>query len=367
MIHIFWHAFSIVVSISHKFNITTPKQIFTPMITVFRNLKITLLLLAFLTVNGLFAQSGDEVYCAYNGFEMTNLDIPLTEIFQAGPGKDGIPSLEIPRFSNAEKIDFLREDDLVIGVVHNGIAKAYPLQIMNYHEVINDQFDDQPLVITYSPLTASAAAFSADVDGKAHTFGVSGLLYNNNLLLYDWETETLWSQMKAQAVTGSNSGKSLERIVTTTSTWASWKAQHPATKVLSPRTGYKRNYDLNPYAMFGPDSRRLMFPVARRDKKLPLKEQVLGLSYQGVSRAYPLALLRNTANKPLEDNLNGLKVSIRYDVSAKLVKVTDQSGRDISAVTCYWYAWSSIFPETDIHGFLPEKQNLAMQFLTGGK
>lgn len=337
------------------------------MITVIKNLKITLLLLACFAVNGLFAQSGDEVYCAYNGFEMTNLDIPLSEIFQAGPGKDGIPSLEIPRFTNAEKTDFLQDEDLVIGVVHNGIAKAYPVRIMNYHEVINDQYGDEQLVVTYSPLTASAAAFSANIDGKVHTFGVSGLLYNNNLLLYDWETESLWSQMKGQAVTGKGSGKPLENVVASTSTWASWKAKHPETKVLSPRTGYKRNYDIDPYAIFGPDSRRLMFPVARRDKKLPLKEQVLGLTYQGVSRAYPLPLLRNTAQKPLEDNLNGMKISIRYDVAAKSVTVTDETGREIPSTTCYWYAWSSIYPETDIHGFVPERQNLAMQFLTGGK
>lgn len=337
------------------------------MITVLEKAKTSLLLLLLFTVNGLFGQAGDEVYCAYNGFEMTNLDIPLTEIFQAGPGKDGIPSLEIPRFTHGERADFLKAEDVVIGIVHNGVAKAYPLRIMNYHEVINDQFGEEPVVVTYSPLTASAAAFSANIDGKVHTFGVSGLLYNNNLLLYDWESESLWSQMKAQAVTGKDSGKPLENVVTTTATWASWIAQYPETKVLSPRTGYKRNYDIDPYAIFGPDSRRLMFPVARRDKKLPLKEQVLGLNYRGVSRAYPLALLRNTANKPLEDNLNGLKVSIRYDVAAKAIKVTDESGRNVPAMTCYWYAWSSIFPETDIHGFLPETQNLAMQFLTGGK
>lgn len=338
------------------------------MITVSKTLKTTLLLLAVLVTNSLLAQqSGDEVYCAYNGFEMTNLDIPLPEIFQAGPGKDGIPSLEIPRFTNVEKVDFLRDDDLVIGVNYNGVAKAYPLHIMNYHEVINDQFGDKQLVVTYSPLTASAAAFSADVDGKVHTFGVSGLLYNNNLLLYDWETESLWSQMKGQAVTGKDSGKPLDAVAATTSTWAAWKSNHPETKVLSPRTGYKRDYSVDPYEMFGRESRRLMFPVARRDKKLPLKEQVLGLNYEGVSRAYPIALLRNTANKPLEDNLNGLRVSIRYDLEAQSVKVTDERGVEIPATTCYWYAWSSIFPETDIHGFLPEKQNLAMQFLTGGK
>ncbi|MCB0633050.1 MAG: DUF3179 domain-containing protein [Saprospiraceae bacterium] len=338
------------------------------MITVMKHVKTTLLLLAFFAANSLWAQqAGDEVYCAYNGFEMTNLDIPLTEIFQAGPGKDGIPSLEIPRFVNVDRSEFLKDNDLVIGVMHNGVAKAYPIRIMNYHEVINDQYGDESLVVTYSPLTATAAAFSADIDGKAHTFGVSGLLYNNNLLIYDWETESLWSQMKGQAVTGQVSGKPLQNVVTNTSTWAAWKAKYPDTKVLSPRTGYKRNYEIDPYAMFGPESRRLMFPVARRNKKLPLKEQVVGLNYEGVARAYPLALLKNTANKPLQDNLNGLHITIQYDAVAKSVTVKDDAGHELPAMTSYWYAWSSIFPDTDIHGFLPQDYNLAMQFLTGGK
>jgi hypothetical protein len=337
------------------------------MITVFKPLKITLFLLACLILNSLSAQMSEDVYSAYNGFQMTNLDIPLTEVFQAGPGKDGIPSLEIPRFANVERTDFLKDGDLVIGVVHNGIAKAYPLHIMNYHEVINDQFGDQNLVVTYSPLTASAAAFSANVDGKVHTFGVSGLLYNNNLLLYDWETESLWSQMRGEAVAGLDSGKDLENIVTTTSTWAAWKAQHPETKVLSTRTGYKRNYDIDPYVAFGPKTRRLLFPVTRRDKKLPLKEQVLGLNYEGAARAYPIALLRNTGDKPLKDNLNGLKVTIQYDQAAKSVTVKDESGKKIPAMISYWYAWSSIYPETDVHGWQPDTQNFAMQFLTGGK
>lgn len=325
--------------------------------------------LIMLNTFGLTAQTqkNEEVYCAYNGFEMVNLEIPATEIFQGGPGKDGIPSLEIPRFADVNNADFIAEDELVIGVTLNGITKAYPIRIMNYHEVINDLFGDEQVAVTFSPLTASAAAFSAGVEGETRTFSVSGLLYNNNLLFYDWETESLWSQMMGKAVSGPSSGKELKQVAAQVSTWAAWRANHPDTRILSPRTGFKRQYDQDPYAMFGPASRRLMFPVSYRDKKLPLKEQVLGLKINGESRAYPTALLASNGSEPVVDNLGGQLVYIHYDNLAKSAWVANDAGEVLPSFSSYWFAWQAFNPETDVYGFLPEKYNLAMQFLTGGR
>ena len=329
----------------------------------------TVVSLIVLSAFGLMAQTQktEEVYCAYNGFEMVNLEIPLTEVFQGGPGKDGIPSLEIPRFANGEKVDFITDDEMVIGVTMNGVTKAYPVRIMNYHEVINDMFGDEQVAVTFSPLTASAAAFSSGVDGETRTFSVSGLLYNNNLLFYDWETKSLWSQMMGQAVSGSSSGKSLTQVPAQVCTWGAWRAKHPETRVLSPRTGYKRQYDMDPYAMFGPESRRLMFPINFRDKKLPLKEQVLGVNINGQTRAYPLALLASNGSEPVIDEVNGQTVFITYDNVAKTAWAANEAGDILPTFTTYWFAWSAFHPETDIYGVMPEKYNLAMQFLTGGR
>ena len=107
------------------------------------------------------AQSHIESYCAYNGFELDNLEIPLTAVFQGGPAKEGVPSIEDPQFLSPANASFLQDHEPIIGVFVNGIAKAYPIKIMNYHEIINDQFGDEAVAITYSPLCASAMAFSA--------------------------------------------------------------------------------------------------------------------------------------------------------------------------------------------------------------
>lgn len=312
-------------------------------------------------------QSQIETYCSYNGFELSNVEIPLTAIFQAGPGKEGVPSLEDPAFLSAERSNFLLDHEKVIGVYVNGIAKAYPIKIMNYHEIVNDRFGKESVAVTYSPLCANAMAFSAQLNGKRQTFGVSGLLYNNNLLFYDWETESLWSQLLGKAVTGTASGKKLLQVATQTTTWGAWKKRHPNTRVLSPNTGFHRNYDLDPYSLYADNTSKTMFPVEYRDKKLRLKEKVVGVRIGREYRAYPLALLTSATRTPIQDKLNGVQLQIRYDALTRTAEVRDSNGRLIPTVNTYWFAWFAFHPETDIYGFLPAQHNLAMEFLSGGR
>ena len=117
-------------------------------------------------------------------FRMENLNIPLWDIIQAGPGKDGIPALSRPNFVSRKKDNWMEPDEPVIGVYVNGVAKAYPVRILNYHEVVNDDFDGQAVAVTYSPLCASALAFSTEQPNENWELAVSGLLYNNNLLFF---------------------------------------------------------------------------------------------------------------------------------------------------------------------------------------
>ena len=312
-------------------------------------------------------QSQIETYCSYNGFELSNVEIPLTAVFQAGPGKEGIPSLENPNFLSAEHSNFLHDQEKVIGVYVDGVAKAYPIKIMNYHEIVNDRFGDEHVVVTFSPLCANAMAFSAMLNGKPQTFGVSGLLYNNNLLFYDWATESLWSQLLGKAVTGKASGKKLLQIPVQTTTWGAWKKRHPNTRVLSPNTGFHRNYEMDPYSLYADNTSKTMFPVEYRNKKLKLKEKVIGVRIGREYRAYPMALLTSASHKPIQDQLNGVQLQIRYDALTRTVEISDTNGRLIPTVTTYWFAWFTFHPETDIYGFLPAQHNLAMEFLSGGR
>lgn len=331
--------------------------------------QFTLLLFSLFALNFqmLAQQSSIETYCSYNGFELTHVEIPLTEVFQAGPGKEGVPSLENPSFISADRGDFLSDREKVIGVYVNGIAKAYPIKIMNYHEIVNDRFGDEYVAVTYSPLCANAMAFSAQVNGKPQNFGVSGLLYNNNLLFYDWETESLWSQLLGKAVTGPASGKKLLQIPVQTTTWGAWKKRHPKTRVLSPNTGFHRNYEMDPYSLYADNTNKTMFPVAYRDKKLRLKEPVIGLRIGREYRAYPLALLTRATRTPIQDKLNGVQLQIRYDATTRTAEFSDADGKLIPTVQTYWFAWFAFHPDTDIYGFLPQQHNVAMDFLSGGR
>lgn len=159
------------------------------------------------------------------GFDLSSASIPVDKIKDGDPPKDGIPSIDQPEFKKASAMR-LDEQKRVLGVSVNGVAKAYPVAIMNYHEIVNDMFGDQAVVVTYCPLCGSGIAFDAAIGGEKKTFGVSGLLYNSDVLLYDRQTESLWSQIMMEAVAGPMGGKKLEMAPTMNTSWGEWKRKY---------------------------------------------------------------------------------------------------------------------------------------------
>ncbi|MES9860025.1 MAG: DUF3179 domain-containing (seleno)protein, partial [Candidatus Thiodiazotropha sp. 4PDIVS1] len=135
-----------------------------------------------------------------NGFDLSSASIKVSEVLSGGPPRDGIPAIDQPEFVSSDEADFLTPDDRILGVVRNGVAKAYPISILNWHEIVNDVFDDEPVVITFCPLCGTGMAFEAMIDRQTLTFGVSGLLYNSDVLLYDRHSESLWSQIMKQSI-----------------------------------------------------------------------------------------------------------------------------------------------------------------------
>jgi len=138
-----------------------------------------------------------------NGFDLSNALVPVEEIHAGGPPRDGIPSIDEPRFQPAGEIRFLSDSDLVFGVGEGRDRRAYPLRILVWHELVNDVVGGRPLVISYCPLCGTAMAFDRRVRGRTLTFGVSGLLYQSDVLMYDRETESLWTQLGMEGVSGS--------------------------------------------------------------------------------------------------------------------------------------------------------------------
>jgi hypothetical protein len=215
--------------------------------------------------------------------------VPEDRLVSGGPGRDGIPALDNPVVVSAAEGDtFLLPTALVLGVVENGEARAYPHNVLWWHEIVNDTLGGVRIVVSYCPLTGSGMVYDPRIGGQVLNFGVSGLLFENNLVLFDRATESLWSQMGVQGVCGSFSGTAPALRPIVQSTWEAWKAMHPNTTVVSFDTGFGRNYGVYPYGNYdrvGDNS--LLFPAASIDRRRPLKELALGIVESGVEKAYP--------------------------------------------------------------------------------
>lgn len=281
-----------------------------------------------------------------NGFNLDNALIPAKEIFTGGPPRDGIPAIDHPRFVSADRASFLKERDLVLGMVYKGAAKAYPINILNWHEVVNDRFEGEAVAVTFCPLCGSGMAFSAEIGGISRSFGVSGLLYNSDVLLYDRQTESLWSQLMTQAVSGPMKGQRLKPLPLSHTTWVDWKTRHPDTLVLSIETGYGRNYAHSPYADYI-KSPEIMFPVSRTSRRYHPKEQVMGIEIDGRFKAYPFVELAKTAGE-FTDTVGGEKLLIRFNREHRAGAVFDSQGGELPSVITFWFSWYAFHPQTDV-------------------
>ncbi len=213
--------------------------------------------------------------------------IPQNNVLDGGPGKDGIPALDAPKFTEVNQVDFLDDDDLVIGFKVGNDVRAYPHPILDWHEIINDDFGDLRVAITYCPLTGTGIGWDRDLDGNTTTFGVSGLLYNTNLIPYDRATDSNWSQMLLESVQGKMAGTAIVTHQVLETTWGTWKALYPQSQVVSTDTGWSRNYDRYPYGDYRTNNNSLFFPVGVNDTRLPAKERVLGvISSTKAAKAY---------------------------------------------------------------------------------
>ena len=281
-----------------------------------------------------------------NGFRLSNALVPAGEIVSGGPARDGIPSIDKPHFIAALDAGVPGPDDRVLGVTYNGISKAYPVAILNFHEIVNDRFNGESIVVTFCPLCGTGIAYLAKVEDKALEFGVSGLLYNSDVLLYDRQTESLWSQIQRQAVSGPMKGTKLQPVSLTHTRWSDWKRLNPQTQVLSTETGYQRDYSSNPYRGYAKD-RSLWFPVRAKDDRYHPKEWVLGLELAGRYKAYPFSELA-VSGGVVEDTFAGYRVVVHYDAVNNKADVVDDEGQSLASVTLYWFAWYAFHPETAV-------------------
>ncbi|MTI87875.1 MAG: DUF3179 domain-containing protein [Balneolaceae bacterium] len=197
------------------------------------------------------------------------------EVIDGGPGKDGIPSIDDPVFSPAHTVDYVQDERLIIGVKIGDEIKAYTHQVLDWHEVVNDHMGNFHYSLTYCPLTGTGIAWDRTIDGKVTEFGVSGLLYRNNLIAYDRNTETNWSQMQIRAVNGPLSGERLPTFHTVETTWETWKEMYPNSQVITTKTGYSRPYNDYAYGrLYLTNHDYTLFSIKHENDRLPNKTLV---------------------------------------------------------------------------------------------
>ncbi|MDR4474990.1 MAG: DUF3179 domain-containing protein [Nitrospira sp.] len=282
-------------------------------------------------------------------FDLTRHNVPLHQIVDGGPGKDGIPAILEPRFVSAEEAAFLHDEDRVLGLTLGQAAKAYPIKILNWHEIVNDSLGATPIVVTYCPLCGTGIAFNAVLQGRRHTFGVSGLLYQSDLLMYDHQTESLWSQVGMHAVAGPQTGVTLTPLFLEHTTWSEWRAAHPATLVLSTRSSFFRNYDDDPYLGYG-ERRDLMFDTTHFDPSYHPKEWVVGVEIDGIAKAYPWSELKK-AGAPVGDQVGGRAITIRFNQKSRSASVIDADGTPLPSIMAFWFAWYAFHPNTHVYTY----------------
>lgn len=273
--------------------------------------------------------------------------IPLDEIVEGGPGKDGIPSIDRPTFRSVPDTDrdgLLDPNGLGMSVSLGSTTRFYPFQILVWHEIVNDTIEGRPVLVTFCPLCGTGIAYERTIDGAAVTFGVSGKLYNSDLLMYDRKTETLWSQLDGRAVVGPLTGKRLTLLDAPNLTWGEFRRLHPDGKVLSTETGYDRDYRRSPYGDYdtSPD---VFFPVGHTDGRLPAKTRVIGVELDGRFKAYSVDLLQRQTST--QDTVGSTAITL--EARNGRIEVHDGRGKSLIPVYSFWFAWVAFHPETELY------------------
>lgn len=256
--------------------------------------------------------------------EGTFLDLetfPYGAIFSGGPPRDGIPALTNPPFTDASSASYLAEEDLVLGVVIGGEARAYPHNIGWWHEIVNDRVNGFPISVTFCPLTSTGLVFEAlDDNGEQFELGVSGLLFNNNLIMYDRrDNNTLYPQIAYKGVEGSRRGERLKLMPVVETSWATWKLMHPNTMVVARGTYDLSRYSLYPYGDYRTNDDFFLFPLTTSlaqnsnffTPQFRPKERVLGVRLEEEAKAYPFSTMGFQA--VINDQVGGVDIVVAWD------------------------------------------------------
>jgi hypothetical protein len=253
------------------------------------------------------------------------------DLLSGGPPPDGIPAIDEPKFLRTDQVDFLDDVEPVMALQIGEDARAYPMQIMTWHEIVNDTVDGVPVAVTYCPLCNTAIAYDRRLGDRVLDFGTSGMLYNSALVMYDRQTESLWSHFTAQGIIGHLAGEELDVYPVAIVAWADWREAHSDGLVLSRDTGHERDYGRNPYPGYDDiDSPAFLFD-GEVDDRLAGKERVIGIERDGDAVAVRLDELTDRGVLEVEVAGTELVVWVEPGTASALDSASVAGGKDVGA------------------------------------
>ena len=287
-------------------------------------------------------------------FSKTSID--LGEILSGGPPKDGIPSIDNPKFIPVAEVTDLADTEPVIGLIINGKARAYPLRVLTWHEIVNDELAGVPVTITYCPLCNSAIAFDRRLDGKVLDFGTTGKLRHSDMVMYDRQTESWWQQFLGEGIVGEMTGKRLKTIPTRLESFANFKKRAPHGEVLVPNDPGRRNYGANPYTGYDTSAFPFLF---RGDLPKGINPMVRVIVVEGEAWSMPLLKDKGKITR------DGLTLSWRAGQNSALDTRSIARGRDVGNVVVqrrqggkavdvgydvtFAFVYNAFYPDRSIH------------------
>jgi len=310
---------------------------------------------------------GDGRTVASYGFDLSSSLVPASRIVPAGMPRDGLLALNEPAMLSVAEVEarnregrgkFLLPHDRVLGVELAGESRAYPLRLLRWHEVVNDRVGGREVLVSYNPLCDSAVVSDRKVGGETLAFGVSGLVLNSNMLLFDRQAEprssSLWSQLEARAVAGpaAAAGARMELLPAAIATWEQWLTGHPDTTVLAPVEQLRTLYKRDPYhSYFGSDLLRFPVEPLPPSGDLALKDRVLIVTANGRDTVFALRRIADAVEVDRgawEATAAGvpLRIHVDLDAGAALVEPLADPGPGFATRQCFWFAWYAAHPDT---------------------
>jgi hypothetical protein len=294
--------------------------------------------------------------------DFTRRAVDLSEIQSGGPPKDGIPSIDRPKFVAGTSARWLTDREPVVMVQVGATTRMYPIQILIWHEIVNDTIDTTPIAVTYCPLCNTALVFDRRVENRVLEFGTTGKLRNSDLVMYDRQTETWWQQFGGDGIVGELTGTQLRRVPSRLVSFAQARRIAPQARVLSRDTGFEREYGSNPYLGYDAPGSPTLFDTERADdRRLDPKERVVFIATATEALAIPLSVLRT--KRSLSVTIDGKRFRVNWTPGTASALDTDEiaSGRDVGSTDVrdtqgrpvafdepFWFAVAAFRPDVRI-------------------